>query len=221
MLVPCWRVAAAGNRSIRGTQEGPSPEEIKKKVTQPTQPTASHLKKKQSKRQDDSTKIWFVSGAAEAEWRIRDRGPALFQEEYDSPRQAFRNAQTESRERWIGESTILPTSKAEAKMSCDSAWPDKAKHTAYMRERGRDFNDALRERYDLKREQFQKERGEHVSGFEAFLIAKEKEAEAARLEKEQKAKEKPKHNPVGSVLEHFSHFHLSSKRAAVVSLGGE
>merc|ERR1712048_1325534 len=82
----------------------------------------------------------------------------------------------------MGEDTILPTSIAAAKASCDSNRLLIESHIAAMRERGRVFNESLKERHEAKLQNFQKERKERglASSFEKNCAAKDKAVEAAR-----------------------------------------
>jgi len=218
-LVPSWRLTTAGKESFRSSR-APSPpqEDLQSRLTKLTKPTASHLRKNMAKRPEDPFKPWLVSGAAEAEGLICDRKPALHQVEYDSPQQTQRYSDLEARDRWIGENTILPTSTAEAKMLCDSVRPKVDRHIAIMRGRGRYFNEALKERYELKRELFQRQQEERgpISNFEASVIAKQK----TDRDHQRKVTDLPKPEPLFSVLDavsgHFAQLVNKNNQKALV-----
>jgi len=222
-LVPSWRLTTAGKESFRCSKaRSHSQEDKQSRLTKLTKPTTAHIRKSMTKRPQDPAKPWLVSGAAEAEGLICDRNPALFQDEYDSPRQTQRHCDIEARDRWVGENTILPTSTAEAKMLCDSARPEVDRHIAIMRARGRYFNEELKERYELKRDLFQRqweERGP-ISNFEASVIAKEKTEEFTRREHQKKLTELPKPQLLDSVLDavggHFTQFRNKNAPKALV-----
>merc|ERR1712217_348020 len=147
-----------------------------------TKPTVSNSRKHQVKWPEKSTRPWLVSGASGAGELISDRRPALFEENYDAERMLRQEEVLEAKERWFGDSTILPTSCSEAKGSCDSSKPVVDYHIALMREKGRTQNESLKERYDSRLKKFQEERKERgaQSGFERSMEAKDRAAEAAR-----------------------------------------
>jgi len=185
------------------SSRGRSPDDPRASITKPT---VSHLRKNQSKRPEATATPWFVSGTTEAEDRICDRGPALFDESYDSPRDTQRTQYNEAKGRWLGETTILPTNTSTAKLSCDSRQQGVDRHILAMRERGREYNEALKERYDMRRQRFQKEREERgaLSSFEASIAERERVdlAKKIQLKKSQTKELAPtKQELVGSVLD--------------------
>jgi len=99
---------------------------------------------------------WFVSGASGASDLICDRRPVLHNEEFDDG-QTSKEMRDADERLWVGESSILPPSVAAAKVSFDSGRPQLESHIAAMRERGRAYNESLKERYEVTRESFQRE----------------------------------------------------------------
>lgn len=201
-LVPSWHLSAAG-RSVAaqgGAQLSPAsaqaqatPRSLASAAVssgQPgsgstlSKPTVSHSRKQTQKRPPDSEPPWLASGATGARDLICDRKPALHSEHYDAPRVCHREDHEFQKELWVSDTTMLPASSAEAKAGFDASRPQLESHIAAMRERGRAFNESLRERYDSLRENFQRERSNMIEkqrGLSSFEMAmKEKEqAEAA------------------------------------------
>jgi len=210
-LVPTWKRAQRDISSASGDEASlppvqPSQPSAARGVGSPrlvhstfSKPTTSHIQKQQVKRPENLAPPWHASGVAGAADLICDRGPCLHQDEYCDPSFATRDTE-DDKELWTHGSTMLPVGMAAAKVSFDSNRPHLQSHIAAMRERGRAFNDDLKERYEQMRQNFQKERQAIIerqgalSSFEQGL-EREREEEARQLVKEKEqttAKEQQK-----------------------------
>jgi len=198
-LVPIWQRAQRDISSASGDEASlppvqPSQPSAARGVGSPrlvhstlSKPTTSHIQKQQVKRPENLAPPWHASGVAGAADMICDRVPSLHQDEYCDPSFATKDTE-DDKEMWIHGSTMLPVGMAAAKVSFDSNRPHLQSHIAAMRERGRAFNDDLKERYEQMRQNFQKERQAIIerqgalSSFEQ-VFERESEEEARQLVK--------------------------------------
>jgi len=184
-IVPSWSLSRTGESSVNGSltaRRTSTPRaRLEESLSHLTKPTISNTMKHQAKHKEEAPRTWLVSGAAGTGELISDRRPALFEEKYDTPRLQQHEEYHEAKERWVGDATILPPSRAEARAACDPVQPLLQSHIAAVRERGRARNESLKERYEVKRQNFQKELKERgpLSSFEKCLEAREKAAEEA------------------------------------------
>jgi len=193
-LVPSWKLSEAGRLSVSRDRELATASSVSKPQATPrrksiedstlTKPTMAHALKQTDKRLPESAPPWTVSGPAAARQLICDRKPVLHADEYDSSRELFGRGE-ESKELWVTESPMLPTSAAASKAGFDAMRPHLDSHIAAMRERGRAFNKSLKDRYETSRKNFQKEKAGQaerllgLSSFEKSLMDKAM-AEAAQ-----------------------------------------
>lgn len=194
-LVPSWKLSAAGKtvameqqqaQSAQPTPRGSaSPRSPSKPSASLSRPTVSHCIKQSYKRSGDESAPWQAIGAAGAHELICNRKPTLHSEHYDTPRHAHKEESQSERGMWVSDATMLPTSAADSKGGFDANRPQLDRHISAMRERGRAFNESLKERYEILRENFQRERAAMIqrqgglSTFEKSLREKEA-AEAAQ-----------------------------------------
>mmetsp|Transcript_30146 Transcript_30146/g.76196 ORF Transcript_30146/g.76196 Transcript_30146/m.76196 type:complete len:414 (-) Transcript_30146:24-1265(-) len=165
-LVPAWKLSQAGKLSMeeqeassgsRSAREGSPRSQRLGPPPSLTKPTASHARKQQYKRPASMAAPWFVSGASGASDLICDRRPVLHTEEYDDGAHASREMRADDERLWVTETDMVPPNVSAAKVSFDSSKPQLDAHIAAMRERGRAYNEALKERYEYMRENFQRD----------------------------------------------------------------
>lgn len=202
-LVPPWPSSNAESDGVGRGAPTLSPRAVREVATaQLMRPTVSNSKKHQAKRNDEMPRPgpWLTCGVAGAGELISDRKPALYGERYDSPRAQEREEYRDAKGRWVGESTIVPANKAECQSTCNSTWPAVQSHIAALRERGRALNETLHERYQTKRQHYQKEQKDRGPGssFERRLEAIERAAEEARraAAAKESSEAKPPDNPM-------------------------
>jgi len=197
-LIPSWRLSEAGQKSIQGDST-PRSVHGRGDATDFAKLTVSASLKQQNKRSQSSTTPWLASGTAGVGEIISNRKPTLYAEQYDSQQAIQRAEYNEAKERWVGESTVLPTSTAVAKVACDSRRPVLDSHIAAMRERGRASNESLKERYELKRQNYKKEREERgaLSSFERVVRERERAEEEAAKKRSTAPEAKPEHPHAG------------------------
>lgn len=154
--------------------------------------------------------LWQPGGSSDAVELICDRKPALFDDAFESVRRAERVDEMDQKARWVGQKTILPTSRA---YECDTERQELQGYVGALRERGRGIINAnLRKRYDHKRTLFKAQRAERggTSNFEISVREKVKAEEQVRvktaLQKEQAAA--PVENVFGHMASTFKNFRL-------------
>lgn len=178
-LVPSWRLSSAGQRSMEAGQDDvPSPTTPRSpRNASLTKPTESHKRKQQVKRIMPSTTPWLHAGVAGKEELISDRKPALHADRYDDGSTEFEENEL-SKQLWVDDRPMMPASNG--KVTFDAARPQLEQHISAMRGRGKIMNESLKERYDLMRENFQRERQAQtekncgLSNFESDLREKQK-----------------------------------------------
>jgi len=144
-LVPSYRMQQAG-QNITTPREDTSLQAM----------TVSTQRKQRSKRPKDPLQP-FIPSTRNAERAICDRQPALFDTPYESSRTTQVQEYQETKERWQGPNTMLPTSVGQAKASCEPSRLEKDDHIMRMREKGREQQRALEEQYFVKLKAFQEE----------------------------------------------------------------
>lgn len=116
--------------------------------------TASKAVKKKVKREfDDETQHWLPAGAAPA----HVRAPSLFDDEYDAPRKAIREEVAKSKEHWVAEEHMLPTSRQRSNSAEEHEFQSRV-----IRYYGRLKNEALKVRYQQKLLHYRKEDGHNL-----------------------------------------------------------
>jgi len=149
-LVPSWKLSAAGRLSVERERDWAEPSP--RGASTVTKPTLSHALKQADKRSAEALAPWMVSGPASAR-ELCDRRPALY------AAQAWSEGSAE-RESSEPQSTLFLTSASAARAGFDESRPVLESHIAAMRERGRAYNEALKERYEASRASFKKMREE-------------------------------------------------------------
>lgn len=170
-LVPSWRRSAARKSAETGSICFTlQPDGSASTSSLARRPTMSHCSKQRVKRMNWEAGQWHNASGMLAEQLICDRRPALYEGLYDTPRIRQQQEMLESKRRWVGQATILPTNPAVARVAFDSARLPLNSQVAAVRQRGRALNEDLKERYLARRQLFQNElqaRG-NLSSFEDF-----------------------------------------------------
>merc|ERR1712032_337115 len=86
------------------------------------------------------------------------RHPTRHEDEYRENELAsfWDNRSADGRKNWVGDTTILPTSIAEAKTACEFDREKIDTEVGRMRSRGRAYCETLRDRYSQRRERYKK-----------------------------------------------------------------
>lgn len=201
---PLMTAAASTRSQAPARRKGP-------RLSQLTRPTASQMHMKREKHEAVNGVYWRTTGVAGIY-----RAPGLFQDVYRDPRVELRSTTLADKEAWMAESTMLPVGNVAGKVTFDSNQPHLQSHIAAMRERGRAYNDSLKERYEQSREAWSRgreqlimDRGGLLSSFDQLLVREQ-------LEAEERERNKPKEEPKGPEKPRFSMFSMhavtSSKR---------
>jgi len=151
-LTDLWRREAGGNES----SESPGAPGPKQRLAEPTVAAAMKLQVKRPPASATEER-WLAAGAAGVVevWQKCARVPVLHQSDYDPV--SIQQRGYNEKKRWVGNTTILPTSAAGAKATCEFNRQAIEADIAITRSRGRTNNTALQERYQSQREAFKRD----------------------------------------------------------------
>jgi len=174
-LVPSWGGDSSPERLRARQKVEPEAAAKARRLHEPTLGFALKCQLKKSKQDEDCVHngvAWSSPGNA-GTTEIREmyaRHPMRHEDEYRENEvfSFWGKGSADGRSNWVGDKTILPTSIAEAKSSCDFNRERIDVEVGQMRSRGRAYRETLQNHYDQRREKYKKkveERGP-LSGFE-------------------------------------------------------